>query len=115
MAPYDIPSRGRQVTKKALLVGIGYCNERGREGRKLESIPTSIPNVQKFKEFLQGECPLSSPTIPNLNNPFMPSRLLGIHGHHCNDGREPNPQETPTDKEQFGSPLPSIMAKIHIS
>ncbi|KAF9787770.1 caspase domain-containing protein [Thelephora terrestris] len=51
---YSATTRGRSTKKKALLVGIGYPN--GVEGNGqavLDPIPTSIPNVKKFKEFIQ--------------------------------------------------------------
>ena len=51
--------RRRSTTKKALLVGISY--RKGTEGSDQEwsRIPTSIPNVKKFKEIIQGELSLS--------------------------------------------------------
>lgn len=53
MAVYcQAAARGRSSTKKALLVGICYDNQ--TEGsEEFEPIPTSIPNVRKFKQFLQ--------------------------------------------------------------
>lgn len=67
MPPIRNPyTRGRSTTKKALLVGISYANQTDENGQKLDPIPTSIPNVKKFKAFLQGELSLPVPDIPNL-------------------------------------------------
>ena len=51
--------RRRSTTKKALLVGISY--RKGTEGsdQAWGCIPTSIPNVKKFKKFIQGKLSLS--------------------------------------------------------
>ncbi|KAF9787772.1 caspase domain-containing protein [Thelephora terrestris] len=48
---YNATIRRRPTTKRALLVGISYRNWGGQEWGRL---PTSIPNVKKFKDFLQG-------------------------------------------------------------
>ena len=67
MAPhYDLPRRGRPATRKALLIGIGYRNSEGESVQEWGPIPTSIPNVKKFKTFLEGILSFSPHTVPNF-------------------------------------------------
>ena len=53
-------TRRRSSTKKALLVGICHDNQT-EDDQEFESIPTSIPDVRKFKQFLQGVTPPLGP------------------------------------------------------
>jgi hypothetical protein len=85
---YSATTRGRSTKMKALLVGIGYPN--GVEGNGqavLDPIPTSIPNVKKFKEFIQGELFLSVHCTRNSDGPFVSSRPLGLcrRRHYSDD------------------------------
>ena len=69
----EIPTRGRSttkkpLTKKALLIGIGYDSGIGRDGQQLDHIPTSIPNVRAFAEFLRGERSFSFLIFSHLHN-----------------------------------------------
>lgn len=71
----DVPAHERSADKRALLVGIGYRTGVGRPGEKLESIPTSIPNVRALEAFLRGGRSLSHPwfSLAHITHGFQVS------------------------------------------
>lgn len=83
---YDIPVRGRPISKKALLIGIGYHTSAGGEGQNFESLPTAIPNVRAFERFLRGCLSLLSLIFPScLHHTFISFRVVRVHRYHCHD------------------------------
>ena len=70
---YSARTRRRSITKKALLVGISYHDiaEGLGSGEEWGSIPTSIPNVKKFKQFIRGELHLPAHCIRHSHSPSM--------------------------------------------
>ena len=66
--------RRRSATKKALLVGISYRNGTEGNGYEWGPIPTSIPNVKKFKKFIKGEFPPPAHNTRSSHGPFMLER-----------------------------------------
>ena len=84
---YSARAHRRSTTKKALLVGISYRDiaEGLGSGEEWGSIPTSIPNVKKFEQFIRGELCLPTHCIRN-SQPFY-ARPLGVHRHYRYDRR----------------------------
>ena len=111
----SIPTRPRSTTKKALLVGIAYNTGIGRQGQKLEYIPTSVPNVRAFEAFLRGRHSLSSSVLSHLHNTSTSYRVSRIHRHHCHDRRGGSRSKVPANKEQSGSKLLPTSSYIHSS
>ena len=68
---YSAPTCGRPPTNKALLVGISYPHGTEGNDQELDPLPTSIPNVNMFKQFIQGELSLSAHCIRDSHRPFM--------------------------------------------
>ena len=65
------PTCDRSPTKKALLIGISYPHGTEGNSQKLDPIPTSIPNINMFKKFIQGEFSLSPHCTRNSYSSFM--------------------------------------------